>query len=393
MLRLLREKLLRVSTHGGGTSSPTPKTTLLCFTHGNPSPKSISNISESTPTDPKSFTVSYLTSSCGLSPEAALRASKWVTIKTTKNADLVLDFFRNHGFDQTHIAKVINQQPMLLKLHVERILKPKMDFLTRYGFSSSQLITLVSRDPTILTQKQLVPSLELLKGLIGTQEGVVASIGHSVHVLDPAHHKRLVPNVSALREHGVPVSQVSKLIIRSPNVLCLPAFTRFREVVAAVHGMGIDPSKTKFVEAVKTMVGSSKSTWDGKFEVYKNLGWSEDEILMVFKRRPTFLALSEKKIRRGMEYYTKVLGWERSYITRYPILLSYSLEKRVIPRCSVLQVLLSKGLIKKDLKWSTTLSIKEKLFLERFVTKYKLEAPELMRAYQGTSEFKGVAAI
>ncbi|KAK1295066.1 hypothetical protein QJS10_CPA16g01097 [Acorus calamus] len=63
--------------------------------------------------------------------EADVRASKWVTLKTTKNADLVLDFFRNHGFDQTHITKTITGQPVLLTLHPERILKPKMDFFIR----------------------------------------------------------------------------------------------------------------------------------------------------------------------------------------------------------------------------------------------------------------------
>ncbi|KAK1277819.1 hypothetical protein QJS04_geneDACA003676 [Acorus gramineus] len=335
-------------------------------------------------------------SSCGLSPEAAIKASKWVTLKTPKNADLVLDFLRNHGLDQTHIAKAITIHPRLLTLSPEKILKPKMDFLTRYGFSDSQLSKIISRDPKIIARsidKHITPTLDFLKGLIGTQSDVVAAIDHSTLLLRSFYQKRLVPNISALREHGVPVSQVSKLIIKYPNALCMTSPTRFREVVVAVHGMGIHPSQTIFIEAVKAMVSVSKSNWDGKFEAYKSFGWSEDEIVSAFRRFPMCMMYSEKKIRSGMEYYIKVLGWEPSYVSRHPVLLCYSLEKRVMPRCLVLQVLLSRGLIKKDMKWTTALTINEMRFLERFVTKYEEEAPELTRVYRGMTESKCIAAV
>ncbi|KAK1295566.1 hypothetical protein QJS10_CPA16g01109 [Acorus calamus] len=294
MLRLVCKKPFQVSS----------VKTNLCFVfffHGNPFLKSITHSSESTPTDPKSsLTVSYLTASCGLSPESALKASKLVTLKTPKNADLVLDFLRSHGFDQTHIAKAITGQPRLITLRPERNLKPKVDFLTRYGFSDSQIIKLVSREPTIITRsidKHIAPTLEFLRGLIGTQSDVIAAVDHSTLLLRPFYQERLVPNISALREHGVPVSQVSKFIIKYPNMFCMTASTRFREVVAVVHGMGIHPSQYIFIEAVRAMVCLSKSNWDGKFEVYKSFGWSEDEILSLFRGFPLCMMFSEKKIK------------------------------------------------------------------------------------------------
>ncbi|KAK1277820.1 hypothetical protein QJS04_geneDACA003677 [Acorus gramineus] len=389
MLRLVCKKPFQVSS----------VKTNLCFFffHGNPFLKSITHSSESTPTDPKSsLTVSYLTTSCGLSPESALKASKWVTLKTTKNADLVLDFLRSHGFDQTHIAKAITRQPRLLTLHPERNIKPKMDFLTRYGFSDSQLIKLVSREPTIITRsmdKHIAPTLEFLRGLIGTQSDVIEVVDRLTLLLRSFYQERLVPNISALREHGVPVSQVSKYIIKYPNMFCMTAPTRFCEVVTVIHGIGIHPSQSIFIEAVRAMVCLSKSNWDGKFEVYKSFGWSEDEIVSAFRRFPKCMMFSQKKIKRGMEYFIKDLGWEKSYLSKYPVLLGFSLEKTVIPRCSVLQVLLSEGLIKKDMKWTTALKQSEKRFLERFVIKYKNEAPELTRAYQGMTESKGIADV
>ncbi|KAK1295065.1 hypothetical protein QJS10_CPA16g01096 [Acorus calamus] len=391
MFRLLSERLLLVKAHHGvGPSTSSSKTINLWLFHGNPSLKSISHSSESTPTDSKSLTVSYLTSSCGLSPEAALKASKWFTLKTPKNADLVLDFLRNHGFDQTQIAKVITCRPRLLELHPERNLKTKMDFFTRYGFSDSHLVSILSGDPTIFTHsldRHIASSLEFLEGIFGTKEDVIAAIYRSMYLLNSFHQKRLMPNISSLRDHGVPASHASKYVLNQPKTFCMADPDRFCTAVVTVHGMSFNPLSTIFFEAVRTLL-MSKTNWEGKFELFRNLGWSKDDILSAFKRQPTCMRMSEKKIKSVFEFFVGELGWEPSSLSGFPILLCYDLEKRVIPRCSVLQVLLSKDLIKKDMKWTTALKLTEKQFLERFVAKYEEEAPELMRTYQHMIESK-----
>ncbi|KAK1318665.1 hypothetical protein QJS10_CPB04g00420 [Acorus calamus] len=278
MFRLLSERLLLVKArHGVGPSASSSKSINLWFFHGNSSLKSISHSSESTPTDSKSLTVSYLTSSCGLSPEATLKASKWFTLKTPKNADLVLDFLRNHGFDHTHIAKVITRSPRLLEFHPERNLKPRMDFLTRYGFSGSQLMKILSEDPMIFTrslERHIAPSLEILKGIVGTKEDVIEAINRSTYLLNSSvYKKRLMPKISSLRDHGVPASHVTKFLLMHPNMFCTWDPNRFRTSVVKVHGMGFNPLSTRFVEAVKTMY-IIKSGWEEKSELYMNLGWS-----------------------------------------------------------------------------------------------------------------------
>ncbi|KAK1318667.1 hypothetical protein QJS10_CPB04g00426 [Acorus calamus] len=353
MFRLLRENLLRVRINGGGSSSPASKTSLLCFFHENPSLKSITHSSESTPTDPKSsLTVSYLISSCGLSPEAAIKASKWVTLKNTKNADLVLDCLRNHGFESTHIAKVIGRRPDLLKLHPERTLRPKMDFLMR------------SHSVTRSLENQIIPCFGFLDDLVGTQENVIAAINRSAYIMCSSRQKRLVPNAS---------------------MFCMVDPDRFRTSVVAVHGMGFNPLSTRFVEAVRAIL-ISKSGWDEKYELCRSLGWSDVDFMSAFRMCPQFKLSSEKKIKRVFEFFVGELGWEPPSLSRCPVLISLNLEKRVIPRCLVLEVLLSKGLIEKDMKWSTALKITEKQFLDRFVSKNEEEAAELMRAYNGMTK-------
>ncbi|KAF2300290.1 hypothetical protein GH714_011438 [Hevea brasiliensis] len=51
---------------------------------------------------------------------------------------------------------------------------------------------------------------------------------------------------------------------------------------------------------------------------------------------------------------------------RVPVVLSYGLETNIMPRCSVIRVLLLKGFIKADIPVSSVLTSCEKCFLKRY---------------------------
>ncbi|RVX20575.1 hypothetical protein CK203_002821 [Vitis vinifera] len=46
----------------------------------------------------------------------------------------------------------------------------------------------------------------------------------------------------------------------------------------------------------------------------------------------------------GLDFLMNKMGWQRKAVARVPLVLCYSLNKRVIPRCAVVQVLQSEGL-------------------------------------------------
>jgi mTERF domain-containing protein len=82
-----------------------------------------------------------------------------------------------------------------------------------------------------------------------------------------------------------------------------------------------------------------------------------------------------------MDYLINKMGYPSSDIARNPLIVCFSLEERIIPRCSV-QILLLKGLIKKDLPAYTFLGPVDKYFLERYVTKFQESCPQLLSFYQ-----------
>lgn len=80
------------------------------------------------------------------------------------------------------------------------------------------------------------------------------------------------------------------------------------------------------------------------------------------------------------------MGISASIICNYPNILLFSLEKRIVPRFAVMQVLMSRCVIQKQLNLYTLLVGSELNFLNKFVTKYEEVVPELLMAYQGKGE-------
>ncbi|CAA2991157.1 transcription termination factor MTERF15, mitochondrial-like [Olea europaea subsp. europaea] len=192
---------------------------------------------------------------------------------------------------------------------------------------------------------------------------------------------RLLPNIEVLREAGVPESKIVVLLQYQPRVLMVGR-ERFRKVVEEVKELGIRPSCLSFILAVQAFRAMNKSTWEKKVALYKKWGWSEDEIILAFKKHPYCMMISADKITAVMDFLINKMGFESSVVLHRPALLSYSLEKRIIPRCSVYKVLLENGLIDKGKLLVLLVEKTEQKFLQRFVQRYEGEAPGLLNLYE-----------
>ncbi|RWR75815.1 Mitochodrial transcription termination factor-related [Cinnamomum micranthum f. kanehirae] len=374
MFQFLHKKLLQI------THSKNPSTYFHLLP--NPYPKSL--FYSSTPTCTPSPILSFLINSCGLNQESALSVVKKAPLKTIEKADSVLSFFRAHGFSETQISTLITRYPKLLLSKVDKTLKPKFQFLLGLGLPCSHIARLITSHPYILSRslkKQIIPAYHQFKSLVGSDENVVRAIKSTLCVLTFDYQKRIISNVSILMKHKVPHSRIVKLVVGNPRALKGKSL-RFSGIVKAVEGMGFDPSGSGFAKAVLAFTMMSKSGWEGKMEVYRRLGWSDSEILAAFKKQPMCMISSEKKIRKGMDYFVNEMGMTPSVISQCPNIILHSLEKRVIPRHFVRQVLTSRNLVSENYSISVMMIMSEKNFLDRFVTKYEEQVPELLMDYR-----------
>ncbi|KAG5514786.1 hypothetical protein RHGRI_035986 [Rhododendron griersonianum] len=103
----------------------------------------------------------------------------------------------------------------------------------------------------------------------------------------------------------------------------------------------------------------------------------------MFKVNPSLISRSDRLIRSTVEFYINKFNWSPSQLSRRAEVLCYSLEKRIIPRCLVVQILLSRDRIHHNVKLYPVLISSENDFLQRYVIEYKDETPEVLDAYQG----------
>ncbi|XP_044497889.1 transcription termination factor MTERF4, chloroplastic-like [Mangifera indica] len=337
----------------------------------------------STNSNEQSFTVSYLINSCGLSPEFALKASEKLQLETPEKADLVLTLFKNSGFSETQISDLIGRYPLLLLSNPEKNLLPKLEFFLSKGFSSTDLGTVISRYPNILGRSlnnHIIPSFTYLSNLLQSTEKVIRSIKRYPSVLNNDLHILVQPKFNVLRDIGVPERRIIRLFHMWPRVF-INYSRHFDEAVDLLKKMGMDPLKSQFDKAIVVMSSMSKSEWDKKVDFYKRLGLSEEDILSAFRKNPWCMVTSKDKITGVMDFFVNKMGWEPSAIAHRPILLSLSLEKRIIPRAAVVQFLSSKGLLKTNFISLTPYNLCDERFLQKFVNCYD-EAPQLKKLYK-----------
>ncbi|XP_021671830.1 uncharacterized protein LOC110658498 [Hevea brasiliensis] len=318
-----------------------------------------------------------------MSLEMATSACKFVKIKSTDKADLVLQLLRAKGFTQSQIACLISRQPHFILYDPHKNLKPKIEYFESLGFVAPLLPKMLYGDPRILAtslKNRILPNIDFLRGFLETEENFILSLKQcfSVLRLDTA---LMMSKICTLCAFGVPEPNIRRLIVLHPRLLCI-RLDFYEEKVQELKEMGIEPTSKYFVTAFRSMSAMSNSKWERKKKVLMGFGWSERDIIMAFRAQPLFMTTSEKKMKQLMEFYLTKACLQLSDLVRSPHLFMISLERNAIPRCSVLKVLISKGLIKKNVSVAGALNMTKKQFEDKYFTCFKGDYPELIQAFQ-----------
>ncbi|KAG6645091.1 hypothetical protein CIPAW_08G099300 [Carya illinoinensis] len=294
----------------------------------------ISHSNEGPGEEKRSFAVSYLINSCGLSTKSAILASKRLQFQRSETPDSVVHLLKENGFTNSQISQIVRIQPSLLSCDPKKVLLPKIEFFRSIGFSCSDVPRILTSNPSLLgrsLEKCLIPCLDFLKSVLLEDEKVVLTVK------------------------------------RAPRVI------------------PFDPRNT-----IQAFTKITKSKLESKLELYKRWGWSKEIALLAFKRHPNCMLLSDEKITKAMDFLVNEMSWSSLNIARNPTVIFFSLEKRIIPRCSVIQILLAKGLVKSDLSSSTFMLPGERSFLDKFVIKFQDVVPGLRNVYLAKMHLSGL---
>ncbi|XP_059629860.1 transcription termination factor MTERF6, chloroplastic/mitochondrial-like [Cornus florida] len=321
--------------------------------------------------------VDYLIDRHKFSPETTSKVSEKY-LENPEVAHSILSFLQESGFSDTHLERVIKYAPQLLSANLERSIKPKFKLFRDLGFSSSDVVEIVSSNPRILTSSvdnRLGPSILALKSVLGSSMDDVSRVLKKrgwFSRYDLA--KTMIPNIEfIIKSCGMSSTQY---VYKFPRVfMCKP--TQIRECVKRVDEMGIDRKSKMFLPAIRAIRSMSIENWELKLEVFKSLGFSEDDILSVFRRAPQVFTLSERKIKAKTQFLLSTGKCDISYVINNPFLLTLSVENRLKPRLRVLEVLESRSLLLKKSSLWTVCRMSDEKFFEKYVLPYSDEVGEL----------------
>ncbi|XP_074570970.1 uncharacterized protein LOC141827581 [Curcuma longa] len=328
------------------------------------------------------FMVEYLVSTCGFSVDAASKVSKSLPrIQSTENPDVVLGFLRSQGLDGANLRKVISWRPGLLGWDVETNLAPKFQFLRDMGLSESDIIDVVLLHPTIIGlnfQNTLLPRLKVWESLFGSKEILVKNLRRCGWFLSSNIENVVRPNTNFLRDEcGIPEEQLSLVIRRHPCFIVQNPES-LRALVDRAEGIGIPRGSGMFHWILDVLHRVSREKFEAHVKLMNSFGWSNSEFVAAIKKYPTFLWLSTEALQRKMKFFINNVGSTPSDIAKHPVVLQFSLEKRLIPRFHVMEILKSEGLWTSRDKLHTFFSSPGPKFLQKYVHPHKDKLPKLL---------------
>ncbi|KAK9681624.1 hypothetical protein RND81_10G016000 [Saponaria officinalis] len=337
----------------------------------------------STTTSSNDSFANYLVSSLGFSHEQALststkrsnRCNRLIDLKNiSKNANSVVNFFKNHVFDETLIRKVVSSNPKLLSSKVKKTLKPKFDFLKNEGFSRDDIIRVFSGNPNLLSMgldSSIAPAVQIFRGIMICDDHVIAIL-KKMKVWGCArivHH--LLPNVDLLSSYGISIDLIRKHLLQKPLTFLRKPET-FKDIVIRVEErLGINRESPMFMYGIHLASSFSEENIESKFFMLKRFGWTQSDIATYIMKNAGCFTVSEASIEKKMEFLMNEVGLDPAYLTTHTSLLTCSLEKRVMPRHKVLSVLKEKGLMEKTPTLDTAVRMSEPNFLTRFVLPFE----------------------
>ncbi|CAK8572245.1 unnamed protein product [Lathyrus sativus] len=345
-----------------------------CLTSPQPSPSSLHS-------DSTSFQVSYLINNFDFSPQTAskLCSAYRLAFKTTQNPDSVINFFTNYGFSNSQLRHVISRVPWLLSCNLSKRVLPKFEFFLSKGASNSDIVNLVSKNPRILCpslENHIAPTYELVYRFLRSHKDTIDCALHNSSVFRDSN---VTKNIRLLVENEVTDANIA-LILRMRNRTWQER--DMLNLVDELKGLGFNPSKTTFGVALIAKTKVCKTRWKEKVDAFKKWGWSDEDVTEAFRKQPYCMLTSIDKINLVMNFWVNQLGWDALDLAKHPAVFSLSLEKRIIPRASVVQFLLNNGLRNNNASLTTPFTVPEKVFLDRFIKRFEKESSYLLNLYE-----------
>lgn len=309
------------------------------------------------------------------------------------NTALTLVLLKSHGFSIEQIRKLFKKCPSVFAKKT-RTLEEKLVYFRRKGFSSTATGTLFSSDPQILRtsiNNRINPNLVILGSILGSKKKLVKAVLKVPRVIMSDLNSTLLPNIEILKKKGLRgdmfsdfLNMKSRMLFRKPALL--------EKWIGMVNGLGFDLSsdRFRFVAALSVLGSNSTDSLERKKKLLMSLGFTDDDVTTLFKNNPYVFEAADGTMRDRVSFFMDKLHFSTPVIAAHPNLLMFNLERRIIPRCAVFNLLVSRGTRKMKMSEVELFMVSDEKFANTYVRPYLDELPELVDALEGRVKFEGL---
>jgi mTERF domain-containing protein len=187
--------------------------------------------------------------------------------------------------------------------------------------------------------------------------------------------RRFESAISLLQKSGIDGEALSETLVTQPRLLTTPE-EKVMESFKQTEDLGYKKGSKMFALALRRILGLGQKKLDRRRQCLRSLGFSENQISDIWRKKPSSLRITEEKIKRNVDFAVKTAGIPLADLVKYPNLFEYSVETRMIPRYRVMEALKSmqvqvqaptkKGK-KEGLSFLQILTMPENRFLEQYV--------------------------
>lgn len=306
------------------------------------------------------------------SPESASQVATIVArLKHPERSDSVLAFLKESGFSHSQLERTLMCVPKLLSGSLDENIKPKIKAFQDFGISADEAARIIANDPYILTRSlrnKLIPGLTVLKNLFGSiRSAQILKV--SGWFLFSKLDDSLVPNFELLKKYGVSMDHIFWVMNAYPRFL-LRKPKKMKTYLDKVDEMGIRRDSKLFLVAANLINSYTDKNWDLKLGDFREMGFSDNDIVAAFRASPTVFGLSKERINKSIKVLLKGGKYNMSCIVGFPVCLTYSVEKRLTPRMQVLESLEGRNLIQSWPSLSTFCTMTNKKFHEKYVAPF-----------------------
>ncbi|KAJ1257592.1 hypothetical protein BS78_10G008300 [Paspalum vaginatum] len=338
----------------------------------------------------------YLVASCGLAPsqarktaekalkeasKASKKAFQEISFSRAFNPDAVLAVLYSVGLARADVAPVVAADPLFLRSSVTKIERRLHALRDRVGLSPPQIARLLLVGSRALRCSDIEGNVEFLISFYGSFDKVLVVVKRNAGLLTANVEKVIQRNIALFRQSGV--RGIDQLCSNAPWVLTFN-LERVKEFLLRAEQLGVPLTSQMFKYALAVVTWNSREKIAARLEFMERiLGCSKSEISAAVSKQPVILGFSEESLLRKTEFLLNVVGMERVCVVKKPLLFTLSLEKRLIPRHSVMKVLEAKGLLSSNTntRFYTLAAMAEKNFRLKFVDRHNDSVPGLADAY------------